>query len=142
MTTQTATVERYRRPRGQHPKPRTDAGDRPTKTLPEYLEHHEVEALIRAAPNPRARHLFLIEWRAGLRVSEALALQARDLSLKGELLSLRVRRGKGARARIVPVHPELQNVLISALQFSDVGATEGRSTTSHAGWVTRQSRRR
>ena len=124
MTTQTATVERYRRPRGQHPKPRTDAGDRPTKTLPEYLEHHEVEALIRAAPNPRARLLFLIEWRAGLRVSEALALQARDLSLKGELPSLRVRRGKGARARIVPVHPELQNVLISALQFSDVGAED------------------
>ena len=124
MTTQTATVERYRRPRGQHPKPGTDAGERPTKTLPEYLEHHEVEALIRAAPNPRARLLFLIEWRAGLRVSEALALKASDLSLEGELPSLRVRRGKGARARIVPVHPELQNALASAMQFSDVGAED------------------
>ena len=57
-------------------------------------------------------------------MSEALALEARDLSLEGELPSLRVRRGKGARARIVPVHPELQNTLISALQFSDVGAED------------------
>ena len=124
MTTETVAVDRHRRPRGQHPKPRTDAGEEPTKTLPEYLEHHEVEGLIRAAPSPRARLLFLIEWRAGLRVSEALALKASDLSLEGELPSLRVRRGKGARTRIVPVHPELQNALVSALQFSDVGAKD------------------
>ena len=41
------------------------AGRGTTKKLPEYLEAHQVEALIRAAPNPRARLLFLIEWRAG-----------------------------------------------------------------------------
>ena len=40
-----------------------------------------VAALIRAAPNSRAALLFLVEWRAGLRVSEALALEVRDLSL-------------------------------------------------------------
>ena len=38
-----------------------------------YIETHEVNALLRAAPNPRARLLMMIEWRAGLRVSEALA---------------------------------------------------------------------
>ena len=66
-------------------------------------------------------------------MSEALALKASDLSLEGELPSLRVRRGKGARARIVPVHPELQNALVSALQFSDVGAEDRlvSATRSH-----------
>ena len=108
MTTQTATVERYRRPRGQHPKPRTDAGERLTMTLPEYLEHHEVDALIRAAPNPRARLLFLIEWRAGLRVSEALALRVSDLSLDGELPSLRVRRGEGRGHVLSPYIPSFR----------------------------------
>ena len=45
--------------------------------LPEYLEMAEVNALISAAPNPKARLLMLEQWRASLRVSEALALEAR-----------------------------------------------------------------
>ena len=49
--------------------------------LPEYLERDEVNALIAAAPNPRARLIMLEQWRAGLRVSEAHALEARDLHL-------------------------------------------------------------
>ena len=122
MTTEQAIVPRNRIPKGQHPKPRDPNGrKRTTKKLPEYLEPHQVEALIRAAPNPRARLLFLIEWRAGLRVSEALALEARDLSLEGELPSLHVREGKGSKPRIVPVHPELRMALTSALEFGDVG---------------------
>ena len=120
MTTQQAVVPRNRRLRGQHPKPRGDQ-QKPSRKLPEYLVAHQVEALIRAAPNPRARLLFLIEWRAGLRISEALALEARDLSLEGDLPSLHVREGKGSKPRIVPVHPELRMALNSALEFGDVG---------------------
>ena len=71
MTTQT-TVQRYRRPRGQYPR-RRESEQQP-KPLPEYLEADEVNALVRAAPNSRAALLFLVQWRAGLRVSEALAL--------------------------------------------------------------------
>ena len=118
---QTTAVERYRRPRGQHPRPRRDVDEKTVEQLPEYLEAHEVDALIRAASNPRARLLFLIEWRAGLRISEALALEDRDLSLDGELPSLHVREGKGSKPRIVPVHPELRTALTSALEFGDVG---------------------
>ena len=50
-------------------------------TLPEYLEAQEVQAVLSAAPNPRASLLMLLQWRAGLRVSKALALVAADLSL-------------------------------------------------------------
>ena len=64
-TQQTTAVERYRRLRGQHPRPRRDVDEKTAEQLPEYLEAHEVGALIRAAPNPRARLLFLVEWRAG-----------------------------------------------------------------------------
>ena len=117
MTTQT-TLQRYRRPRGQYPK-RQDMDRRP-KPLPEYLEAHEVDALIRAAPNSRAALLFLIQWRAGLRVSEALALEVRDLALDSGLPTIHVRRGKGAKPRIVPVHPELHSALASSLQFGNI----------------------
>ncbi|MCY4653292.1 MAG: tyrosine-type recombinase/integrase [Dehalococcoidia bacterium] len=118
MTTHQTAVQRYRRPRGQYPKTR-DSERRP-KPLPEYLEAHEVNALIRAAPNSRAALLFLVQWRAGLRVSEALALEVRDLSLDSGLPTIHVRRGKGAKPRIVPVHPELHSALVSLLQFGNI----------------------
>ena len=98
-----------RRARGLHPKGialRENAGGK-SGSLPEYLEAHEVDALLRAAPYPQAALLMLIQWRAGLRVSEALSIGERDLSLDGPRPTLRVRRGKGNRARIVPAHPEL-----------------------------------
>lgn len=53
----------------------------------------------------------LLQWRAGLRVSEALAVERRDLSLNVERPTRRVRRGQGYRARVVPVHPELDRAL-------------------------------
>ena len=62
-------IARRRRPRGQHPK-RADQ-ELAAKPLPQYLEAHEVNAIIRAADDPRARLLMLEQWRAGLRVSEA-----------------------------------------------------------------------
>ena len=87
MTTQ--TIARRRRPRDVHPK-RTD-GEPVTQKLPEYLEADEVAAIIRAADDPRARLLMLEQWRAGLRVSEALALEVSDLSLGTENPTFRVR---------------------------------------------------
>ena len=121
-TQQTTAVERYRRPRGQHPRPRRDVDDKKTaEQLPEYLEAHEVDVLIRAAPNPRARLLFLTEWRAGLRISEALAIETRDLSLDTDRPTIRVRQGKGSKSRIVPMHAELHVALTSALQFGNLG---------------------
>ena len=69
-----------RLPRGINPKggkmqqmPRRDGFK-----LPEYLEMVEVNTLIAAAPNSRARLIMLEQCRAGLRVSEALALEVLD----------------------------------------------------------------
>ena len=131
-------VTRNRRPRGQYPKKAEQSDERIEKKLPEYLEVHEVNALLRAAPNPRARLLMMVEWRAGLRVSEALALGVGDLSLDVELPTIRVRQGKGRKARIVPVHPELHSALTSALQFGNIDTEDkivkaSRSTADR--WV-------
>lgn len=84
MTTGQAVVPRNRRPKGRHSRPRDPDGrrKRTTKKLPEYPEPYQVEVLIRAVPNQRARLLFLIEWRAGLKISEAPSLEARDPSLR------------------------------------------------------------
>ena len=87
-------------------------------TLPEYLEHAEVDALIRAAPTPPAALLFLTQWRAGLRVSEALALEVADYTLGEDRPTVRVRGGKGGRDRLVPLHAELGGAIRSVTSFS------------------------
>ena len=61
--------------------------------LPEYLGMAEVNALIAAAPNPKARLIMLEQWRAGLGVSEALALEARDLETISKVPSPATREG-------------------------------------------------
>ena len=81
----------------------------------------EVNALIAAAPNPKARLVMLEQWRAGLRVSEALALEPRDLHLDPNRPTLVVRQGKGRKDRDHPVHPELQTALTAATSFGTVG---------------------
>ena len=80
-TIASAPAIRNRRPRGQCPKKADQSAELVEKKLPEHPEAHGVYALLRAAPNPRTRLRMMIEWRAGLRVSEALALEVQDLSL-------------------------------------------------------------
>ena len=76
MTTETSTaISRQRRPRGRYPKTQDGATPKRQKRIPEYLEPDEVNAIIRSAPNPKAKLLMLERWRAGLRVSEALDLE-------------------------------------------------------------------
>ena len=122
MATETSTaISRRRRPRGRYPKTQDGAVPKREKRIPEYLEADEVNAIIRAAPSPKAKLLMLQQWRAGLRVSEALDLEVRDLSLDTASPTLRVRSGKGGKTRLVPVHPELHSALNSALAYGDIG---------------------
>ncbi len=74
------------------------------KRPPEVLSEVEVRALIRACSNRaptgiRNRALIAVMWRCGLRISEALALEPRDVDL--EAGTVRVRHGKGDRSRTV-----------------------------------------
>ena len=99
-------------------------------TLPEYLEPEEVVALIERT-DYHAKVLMLLQWRAGLRVSEALALAWPDLYLDSDKPTLRVRNGKGGKARMVPVHEELAQALTVWRRYGrHVGRlyTETRST--------------
>lgn len=87
------------------------------RKLPEYLEPAQVDSLIEAAPYGPPKLLILLQWRAGLRISEALVLVAEDLKLSDEYPTLRVRKGKGSKPRLVPVHPELGAALRTFLGF-------------------------
>ena len=55
----------------------------------------------------QARTAVLIMWRTGLRASEVLELEWRDLDYSGEPPTLLVRKSKSRRARTVRLHREL-----------------------------------
>ena len=71
----TTAISRRRRPRGRYPKAKDGSSPQRRKRIPEYLEADEVNAIIRTARNPKAKLLMLEQWRAGLRVSEALDMR-------------------------------------------------------------------
>lgn len=84
--------------------------------LPEYLNHGEIDSLISNAPSDDARTVLVAMWRAGLRVTEAISLQWRDVNLDENYPTIRVRNPKGGEEREVPLHPELREVLRAAAQ--------------------------
>ena len=112
-------VAEARNARGMYPKSRSrfTKSPRKSKALPEFLEQAEVEALLRHAPHPQARLLMLMQWRAGLRVSEAIAITPADLTLESDQPTMRVRLGKGAKDRVAPIHPELREVLYKVVYY-------------------------
>jgi integrase/recombinase XerD len=73
---------------------------RQPRLLPETLTVADVEGLLEAAPDLRARALLELLYAAGLRVSEALGLDREDLSTDGGFVRV---IGKGDKERLVPV---------------------------------------
>jgi integrase/recombinase XerD len=73
---------------------------RQPRLLPDTLTVAEVDALLEAAPDVRARALLELLYASGLRVSEATGLDREDLSIDGGFVRV---IGKGDRERLVPV---------------------------------------
>jgi site-specific recombinase XerD len=65
--------------------------------LPTILSLGEVDALIRAIEHPCYQAIAMVMYGAGLRISEALALEVSDID--GKRGVIRVRHGKGDKAR-------------------------------------------
>jgi integrase len=104
------------------------------RTLPEYLDKPEIDALIQAAAHPQAVLLMLMQWRAGLRVSEALAVEVADLKLDSERPTLTVRQAKGGRTRLVPVHDELCSALSNAIAYGQIRRGRLIQVTRSTAW--------
>lgn len=77
--------------------------------LPDVLSATEVEAFLEALQKPVYRVFCTLLYATGLRLSEALALETRDIDRgRGVII---VRHGKGARQRLVMLSPRLYAVL-------------------------------
>ena len=78
--------------------------------VPHYWTADQVQRLLDALASHnrhQARTAALIMWRTGLRVSEVLELEWRDLDYSGRPATLLVRKSKSRRARTVRMHADL-----------------------------------
>lgn len=75
------------------------------KTLPVVLSGADVSQFLACVATPLHRMILTTLYAAGLRLQEGLHLQAADID--GTRMTLRVRRGKGAKERQVPLSPRL-----------------------------------
>ena len=118
----------------QHP-PGTK-GNHKRKALPEYLEADEINALIRRAESPSARLCMMLQWRAGLRITEAIRLTLADVHFTADPPEIKVRQGKGSKDRIVALHPELGAGLSTVATFGRLKPDDGLVgvSTRQAAW--------
>jgi len=77
--------------------------------IPELLTRQEVARILEAVQNPKHRALLSVTYGCGLRVSEAVALQVKNID--GERRLLHVQHGKGGKDRMVPLTSVLLDVL-------------------------------
>lgn len=73
--------------------------------LPTVLSIEEVQTLIQAVRHPMYQAIVMTMYGAGLRIAEALALEVGDID--GERGVIRVRNGKGGKAREAKLSPTL-----------------------------------
>jgi len=82
---------------------------RQPQKLPSVLTPVEIQALLDAAPGPKAKAAMAVAYGAGLRASEVVNLRAGDIDSTRMLL--RVEQGKGQKDRHAMLSPQLLEIL-------------------------------
>lgn len=82
---------------------------RKADTLPAVLTRDQVVSFLKAVPDLEMRTIFITIYSAGLRVSEAVALTARDIDSAN--MVIHVRQGKGRKDRYVMLSAQLLAIL-------------------------------
>jgi integrase/recombinase XerD len=77
--------------------------------LPAILSREQVAGFLKAIPNPKHRTAFATIYAAGLRVSELVALTAKDID--SDRMVIHVRQGKGRKDRYVMLSEQLLGLL-------------------------------
>ena len=77
---------------------------------PEVYARSELEAILSAPSQPRDRAFLMTVYACGLRVSKARDLKTSDIDRAR--MQLRVRNGKGAKGRVLPLSKRLLKELV------------------------------
>lgn len=86
------------------------------KKLPVAISEEEFMKLIKATNMDKHKLAFLLGFEAGLRISEVLKLEARDINFVDK--NIFIRQGKGSKDRVVPLPKHFRE---SYLKFLPIG---------------------
>ena len=107
---------------------------RPQQKLPQFLREDEMERLIEAAETPRELAIVEVLYGCGLRVSELCGLRIEDINHSNE--TVHVRKGKGAKERMVPFGSKAAQALKAYLKKRSQGHVfVGDGIPQQNGWV-------
>lgn len=93
----------------QEKMPKSSLRPKRERPLPLVLSIQEVEKILAATSNIKHRLVILLIYSAGLRISEAVNLQLKDIDYERRIIT--IRKGKGKKDRQVPLSTKLEKYL-------------------------------
>lgn len=88
------------------------------RKLPVCIELEEFAKLIKHTKQMHHKVAFLLGFGAGLRISEVLSLEPRDIDFKDK--KVMVRQGKGSKDRVVPLAKGFKETYLKYLPLSNI----------------------
>jgi integrase/recombinase XerD len=76
-----------------------------------YWEKDFINEHLQLIKNKTHKTLFMLLWRTGVRVSEALSLERKHIDLDNYTITIRWLKKRKAMHRVIPMHPDLRNIL-------------------------------
>lgn len=87
------------------------------KKLPKVISNNEIETILKTKMTNLEKAIFELLYSSGLRVSELINLEVKNLNLKQSLLKV---LGKGSKERLVPIGSKAKNALKIYLEERDL----------------------
>ena len=87
------------------------------KKLPKVISNNEIETILKTKMTNLEKAIFELLYSSGLRVSELINLEMKNLNLKNSLLKV---LGKGSKERMVPIGSKAKNALKIYLEERDL----------------------
>ena len=79
--------------------------------LPKYWEKPYIHEHIQSMENPQHRMMAVFLWMSGVRITEAISLQKKDIDFQNYVMTVRWLKSRKYGHRIVPLHPHLRDLL-------------------------------
>jgi len=76
-----------------------------------YWDKDYIDATLDTIQNKVHKLFFFLLWRTGVRVTEAISLQKRNVDLDNYTLEIKWLKKRRYETRLIPLHPDLRNVL-------------------------------
>jgi len=112
---------------------------KPNNQVPYFFDENDVASILNSCTNTKHYAMLNLMFHCMLRVSDLCNLEDGDLDLK--TLTIRIRNGKGGKSALLPIPPEVAEVLRSYIEVRPLLEIDGRQYLFYTDWCKKWSRR-